>query len=119
MDPPVLKETTLHLRAARCLRVEIESLLDVDRCFGELLGKDPAFRAKFILESSGRAVAEEWMCDAGPVLASRERERPEARFVIAPRLRSLTLPARRLQPLHLPPLAVLLPHERVGFLRRS
>ena len=59
MDPPVLKETTLDPRRRTLLRVEIESLLEADRCFGELLGKDPAFRAKFILESSGRAVAEE------------------------------------------------------------
>ncbi len=59
MDPQVLKETTLDPRQRTLLRVEIESLLETDRCFGELLGKDPAFRAKFILESSGRAVAEE------------------------------------------------------------
>jgi DNA gyrase/topoisomerase IV subunit B len=59
MDPPVLKETTLDPRRRTLLRVEIESLLETDKCFGELLGKDPAFRAKFILESSGRAVAEE------------------------------------------------------------
>ncbi len=59
MDAQVLKATTLDARHRTLLRVEVESLLEADRCFGELLGKDPAFRAKFILESSGRAVAEE------------------------------------------------------------
>src|SRR5947209_2210993 len=59
MDARVLAETTLDPRRRTLLRVEIASLLDADRRFVELLGKDPAFRAKFILESSGRAVAEE------------------------------------------------------------
>jgi DNA gyrase subunit B len=59
MDPQVLKATTLDPRHRTLLRVEIESLLETDRRFVELLGKDPSFRAKFILESSGRAVAEE------------------------------------------------------------
>jgi DNA gyrase/topoisomerase IV subunit B len=59
MDAKVLAETTLDPRRRTLLRVEIASLLDADRLFGELLGKDPAFRAKFVIESSGRAVAEE------------------------------------------------------------
>jgi DNA gyrase subunit B len=59
MDPQVLKATTLDPRYRTLLRVEIESLLEADKRFVELLGKDPSFRAKFILESSGRAVAEE------------------------------------------------------------
>ena len=59
MDGLVLKATTLDPRYRTLLRVEIESLLEADRCFVELLGKDPSFRAKFILESSGGAVAEE------------------------------------------------------------
>jgi DNA gyrase subunit B len=59
MDPQVLKATTLDPRHRTLLRVEIASLLEADRRFVELLGKDPSFRAKFILESSGRAVAEE------------------------------------------------------------
>jgi DNA gyrase/topoisomerase IV subunit B len=59
MDPQVLKATTLDPRYRTLLRVEIASLLEADRRFVELLGKDPSFRAKFILESSGRAVAEE------------------------------------------------------------
>ena len=41
------------------LRVEIESMLEADKSIVELLGKDPGFRAKFVLESSGRAIAEE------------------------------------------------------------
>jgi len=59
MDPQVLKATTLDPRHRTLLRVEIASLLEADRRFVELLGKDPSFRAKFVLESSGRAVAEE------------------------------------------------------------
>ncbi len=59
MDAKVLAETTLDPRHRTLLRVEIESLLETDKRFVELLGKDPGFRAKFILESSGRAVAEE------------------------------------------------------------
>jgi DNA gyrase/topoisomerase IV subunit B len=59
MDAKVLAATTLDPRNRTLLRVEIASLLDADRRFVELLGKDPGFRAKFILESSGRAVAEE------------------------------------------------------------
>ncbi len=59
MDAKVLADTTLDPRHRTLLRVEIESLLETDKRFVELLGKDPAFRAKFILESSGRAVAEE------------------------------------------------------------
>jgi len=55
----VLADTTLDPRHRTLLRVEIESLLETDKRFVELLGKDPAFRAKFVLESSGRAVAEE------------------------------------------------------------
>ena len=59
MDAKVLADTTLDPRHRTLLRVEIESLLEADKRFVELLGKDPSFRAKFILESSGRAVAEE------------------------------------------------------------
>ena len=59
MDAKVLEETTLDPRYRTLLRVEIESLLEADKRFVELLGKDPSYRAKFILESSGRAVAEE------------------------------------------------------------
>ena len=59
MDAKVLAETTLDPRNRTLLQVEIDSHLETDRSFVELLGKDPAFRAKFIMESSGRAVAEE------------------------------------------------------------
>ena len=58
-DAKVLADTTLDPRHRMLLRVEIESLLETDKRFVELLGKDPGYRAKFILESSGRAVAEE------------------------------------------------------------
>jgi DNA gyrase/topoisomerase IV subunit B len=59
MDAKELAQTTLDPRNRTLLRVEIASLLEADRRFVELLGKDPGFRAKFIVESSGRAVAEE------------------------------------------------------------
>jgi DNA gyrase/topoisomerase IV subunit B len=59
MDAKELAETTLDPRNRTLLRVEIASLVEADRRFVELLGKDPGFRAKFIVESSGRAVAEE------------------------------------------------------------
>jgi DNA gyrase/topoisomerase IV subunit B len=59
MDAPVLKATTLDPRTRTLLKVNIESNLDADRTFVELLGKDPAYRFKFIMESSTLAVAEE------------------------------------------------------------
>ncbi|MBX7104015.1 MAG: type IIA DNA topoisomerase subunit B [Gemmataceae bacterium] len=59
MDAPVLKATTLDPRTRTLLKVNIESNLDADRTFVELLGKDPAHRFKFIMESSTLAVAEE------------------------------------------------------------
>ena len=59
---PEAVRVVLFVKSAQLLGFsleEIESLLETDKRFVELLGKDPAFRAKFVLESSGRAVAEE------------------------------------------------------------
>jgi DNA gyrase/topoisomerase IV subunit B len=50
MNPKVLSETTLDPRFRTLLKVEIDSLLDTDRAFTDLLGKDAAQRQKFVLE---------------------------------------------------------------------
>jgi DNA gyrase/topoisomerase IV subunit B len=52
MDPSVLKETTLDPRKRTLLKVEIDSLLETDRTFVDLLGKDPGQRQNFVLKRS-------------------------------------------------------------------
>jgi DNA gyrase/topoisomerase IV subunit B len=59
MDPKVLAETTLDLRHRTLLQVSIDSNLEADSTFVELLGKDPAERYRFIMDSAALAVAEE------------------------------------------------------------
>jgi DNA gyrase/topoisomerase IV subunit B len=59
MDPKVLAETTLDPRYRTLLLVNIESNLEADQTFVELLGKDPAHRYRFIMDSAALAVAEE------------------------------------------------------------
>lgn len=59
MDPKVLKETTLDPRHRTLLRVSIESNLEADQTFVELLGKDASQRYRFIMDSAALAVAEE------------------------------------------------------------
>jgi DNA gyrase/topoisomerase IV subunit B len=59
MDPKVLAETTLDVRHRTLLRVSIESNLEADKTFVDLLGKDPAQRYRFIMDSAALAVAEE------------------------------------------------------------
>jgi DNA gyrase/topoisomerase IV subunit B len=59
MDPKVLAETTLDPRNRTLLQVVIDSNLDADRVFVDLLGKDPAQRYRFIMDSAALAVAEE------------------------------------------------------------
>jgi DNA gyrase subunit B len=54
-----LAETTLDPKTRTLLRVTIESNLDADKTFTELLGKDPASRFKFIMESASQVVAED------------------------------------------------------------
>jgi DNA gyrase/topoisomerase IV subunit B len=52
MDPKVLADTTLDTRNRTLLKVEIDSLLETDRTFIDLLGKDPAQRQKLVLEKA-------------------------------------------------------------------
>ena len=59
MDPKVLKETTLDPRVRTLLKVEIDSNLEADKTFVDLLGKDPGQRYRFIMDSAALAVAEE------------------------------------------------------------
>lgn len=50
MDAKVLAETTLDPRNRTLLKVEIDSLLETDRAFTDLLGKDAGQRQKFVME---------------------------------------------------------------------
>jgi DNA gyrase/topoisomerase IV subunit B len=59
MDAKVLGATTLDARHRTLLKVNIDSNLDADKTFVELLGKDPAQRYRFIMDSAALAVAEE------------------------------------------------------------
>lgn len=59
MDPKVLAETTLDPRHRTLLQVSIDSNLEADRTFVELLGKEAAERYRFIMDSAALAVAEE------------------------------------------------------------
>ena len=58
MDASVLAATTLDPRHRTLLRVRVDSILDTDRAFVDLLGKDPAMRYRFIMEEAARASAE-------------------------------------------------------------
>jgi DNA gyrase subunit B len=59
MDPKVLAETTLDPRNRTLLQVVIDSNLEADKTFVDLLGKDPGQRYRFIMDSAALAVAEE------------------------------------------------------------
>ena len=59
MDAKELAETTLDRENRTLLKVEITSNLDTDKAFVTLLGKDPALRYVFIMDSSALAVPEE------------------------------------------------------------
>ncbi len=59
MPPATLAATTLDPRQRTLLKVHIDSNLDADKTFVELLGRDPAQRYKFIMDSAALAVAEE------------------------------------------------------------
>jgi DNA gyrase/topoisomerase IV subunit B len=59
MSPRELADTTLDARRRTMLRVTLESLLEADRTFGELLGKDPAARYRFIMDSANQVGAED------------------------------------------------------------
>ena len=59
MDADELKETTLDPRKRTLLQVRIDSNLEADKVFVELLGKDPQHRYKFIMEQAVRAAVED------------------------------------------------------------
>jgi DNA gyrase/topoisomerase IV subunit B len=59
MDAKVLGQTTLDPRKRTLLKVQIDSNLDADKTFSELLGKDPASRFRFIMEKAAYAEADE------------------------------------------------------------
>jgi DNA gyrase/topoisomerase IV subunit B len=58
MDAKVLGITTLDPRRRTLLKVQIDSNLDADKTFVELLGKDPASRFRFIMEKAAYAEAD-------------------------------------------------------------
>jgi DNA gyrase subunit B len=53
MDPKVLAETTLDPRRRTLVKVAATDKVATDKTLGELLGKDPAPRFKFIMEEAG------------------------------------------------------------------
>jgi DNA gyrase/topoisomerase IV subunit B len=59
MPPATLAATTLDPRQRTLLQVQIDSNLEADRTFVTLLGKEPAERYRFIMDSAALAVAEE------------------------------------------------------------
>ena len=59
MPATALKVTTLDRRTRTLLQVHVESTLEADNTFVELLGKDPAHRYRFIMDSAALAVAED------------------------------------------------------------
>lgn len=59
MDPKVLRDTTLDLKNRTLLKVEIDSLLETDQAFVDLLGKDAGQRQRFVMDRSGEASLDE------------------------------------------------------------
>ena len=59
MDAQVLAKTTLDVRNRTLLKVQIDSNLDADAAFVELLGKDAAARYRFIMEKADQAATDE------------------------------------------------------------
>ncbi|MFQ3593289.1 MAG: DNA topoisomerase IV subunit B [Gemmataceae bacterium] len=59
MDAKVLADTTLDPRNRTLLKVEIDSLLETDRAFSDLLGKDAGQRQKFVMERATEVRLEE------------------------------------------------------------
>src|SRR5262249_61907414 len=59
MDPGVLAETTLKLRNRILLKVAIDSLVDTDRVFVDLLGKDAGQRQKFVMDRAGEVTLDD------------------------------------------------------------
>jgi DNA gyrase subunit B len=59
MMPDVLAKTTLDPRERTLLQVNIDSNLEADKTFVELLGKEPASRYKFIIDHALQAEVDE------------------------------------------------------------
>jgi DNA gyrase/topoisomerase IV subunit B len=59
MPASELGATTLDIKKRTLLQVSIDSALEADKTFVELLGKDPASRYKFIMESASQVVTED------------------------------------------------------------
>jgi len=59
MNAGELKETTLDPRHRTLLKVQIDSNLDADRTFVDLLGKDPAQRYRFVMDKAALVEVEE------------------------------------------------------------
>jgi DNA gyrase subunit B len=59
MDAKVLGETTLDVRYRILLKVEIDSLVETDRTFVDLLGKDAAQRHRFVMDRAGEVALDE------------------------------------------------------------
>jgi DNA gyrase subunit B len=59
MSADELKMTTLDPRRRRALKVLIRDEVDADRVMNELMGKDPAARYQFIMESAAKAEVED------------------------------------------------------------
>jgi DNA gyrase/topoisomerase IV subunit B len=59
MDAKELAVTTLEPKVRTLLQVQIDSTLEADKTFVELLGKEASSRYRFIMDSSAMAVAEE------------------------------------------------------------
>src|SRR5262249_46400050 len=59
MPPKTLADTTLDPRHRTLLQVQIDSNLEADKTFVTLLGKEPAERYRFIMDSAALAVAED------------------------------------------------------------
>jgi DNA gyrase/topoisomerase IV subunit B len=59
MNASELKETTLDRRNRTLLKVHIESNLEADKTFVDLLGKDPAQRYRFVMEKAAMVEVEE------------------------------------------------------------
>jgi DNA gyrase/topoisomerase IV subunit B len=59
MDPAVLAATTLDPKTRTLLRVQIDSNLETDKTFVDLLGKDPSQRYRFIMEKANLAAVED------------------------------------------------------------
>ena len=59
MMPQTLAQTTLDPKNRTLLRVQIESNIEADNTFVELLGKEAAHRYKFIMEAAPQLAAEE------------------------------------------------------------